>query len=90
MGVHLGFEPRTSCIKDDHTLMAKQAEFVNKDLSNGSNTISVKKFLTHNIQEETEWENPYQKTLIMGHENKIEQNDQKGEPCTNKRMVHIE
>ena len=70
--------------------MAKQAKFVNRELSNGSNTISIKKFITPNIPEETELENPYQKTLITGHENKIEQSDKKGSPCMNERMVHIE
>ena len=71
----------TSQIKHDHTLMAKQAEFVNKELSNGSNTILIKKFITPNIPEETELGNPYQKTLIMGHENKIKQSDKKGSPA---------
>ena len=61
--------------------MAKQAEFVNRELSNSSNTVSIKKFITPNIPEETELENPYQKTLITGHENKIEQSDQKGSPA---------
>ena len=61
--------------------MVKQAEFVNRELSNSSNTISMKKFITPNIPEETELENPYQKTLIMGYENKIEQSDKKGSPA---------
>ena len=61
--------------------MAKQAEFVNRGLSNGSNTISIKKFLTPNMPEETELDNPYQMTLITGQENKIEQSDQKGSPA---------
>ena len=60
--------------------MAKQAEFVNRELSNGSNTISIKKFITPNIPERTELDNPYQKTLVTGHENKNEQSDQKGSP----------
>ena len=59
-------------IKHDHTLTAKQVEFVNKELSNGSNTILIKKFITSNIPEETELENPYQKTLITGHENRMD------------------
>ena len=71
----------TSQIKHDHTLMAKQAEFVNKELSNGRNTISIKKFITPNIPEETELDNPYQKTLITEHENKIQQSEQKGSPA---------
>ena len=61
--------------------MAKQAEFVNRELSNGNNTILIKKFITPNIPEETELDNPYQNTLITGHENKIEQSDQKGSPA---------
>ena len=60
--------------------MAKQAEFVNRELSNGSNTISIKKLITPNIPEETELENPFQKTLITGYENKIKQSDKKGSP----------
>ena len=51
----------TSQIKHDHTLTAKQAEFVNKESSNGSNTISIKKFIIPNIPEETELGNPYQR-----------------------------
>ena len=66
----------TSQIKHDHVLTAKHAEFVNKELSTGSNTISIKKFITPNILEETELDNVYQKTSITGHENKVEQNDQ--------------
>ena len=61
--------------------MAKQAEFINKEMSNGRNTILIKKFITPNIPEETEWENPYQKTLITGHENRIELSDRKGSPA---------
>ena len=61
--------------------MAKQAEFVNRKLSNSSSTISIKKFITPNIPEETELDNAYQKTLITGHESKIKQSDQKGSPA---------
>ena len=50
-------------------------------MSNGSNTISIKKFITPNILEETELENPYQKTLVTGHENRIKQIDRKGSPA---------
>ena len=46
-------------------------------MSNSSNTISIIKFITPNIPEETELDNPYQKTLITGHENKVKQSDQK-------------
>ena len=69
---------------------AKQAEFVNKKLSTGSHTILIKKIMTPNIPEETELDNAYQKILIAGLENKVNQNDKKKKPCPNKRMVHIE
>ena len=58
-------------------MTAKQAEFVNKELSVGSNTISIKKMMTPNTPEETEFDNAYQKTSIAGLEDKVEQNDQK-------------
>ena len=67
----------TSWVKHDHVLTAKQAEFVYKELSTGSNTISTKKFVTPNIPQETEVDNVYQQTLITGHENNIKQDDQK-------------
>ena len=72
---------RTSQIKHDHVLIAKQAEFVNKELSTGSNTISTKKSITPNIPEETVVDNVYQKTLITGHENRVKQNNQKKSPA---------
>ena len=59
----------------------KQAEFVNKEMSAGSNTILIKRIMTPNTPEETELENAYQKTLITGPENKAEQNDQKKSPA---------
>ena len=62
-------------------MTARQAEFVNKELSTSSNTILIKKFITPNIPEETELDNVYQKTLIMGHENRIKQVDQKNSPA---------
>ena len=62
-------------------MTARQAEFVNKDLGTGSNTISIKKIMTPNIPEETELDNTYQKTLITGLENKVEQTDQKKSPA---------
>ena len=70
-----------SQIKHGHVLTARQAEFVNKELSTGSNTISTKKFITPSIPEETELDNIYQKTLITGHENRVEQVDQKESPA---------
>ena len=68
-------------IKHDNVLTAKQAEFVNKELSAGSNTISIKKIMTPNTPEETELDNVYQKTLIAGLENKLKHNDQTGSPA---------
>ena len=41
----------------------------------------IKKFITSNIPEETELDNPYQNTLITGHERQIKQNDQKMSPA---------
>ena len=71
----------TFWIKHDNVLTAKQAEFVNNELSTDSNTISIKKIMTPSIPEETELGNAYQKTLITGHENKVEQNDKKKSPA---------
>ena len=62
-------------------MTSKQAEFVNKELSTGSNTILIKKTITPNTPEEIELDNAYQKTLIAGLENKVEQNDQKKSPA---------
>ena len=62
-------------------MTAKPAEFVNKELSTGSNTILIKKIMTSNTPEETELDNTYQKTLITGLENKDEQTDQKRSPA---------
>ena len=55
---------RTSQVKHDKILTAKQAEFVNKELSTGNNTILIKKIVTSNTSEETELDNAYQKALI--------------------------
>ena len=68
----------TSQINHDDTLTTKQAEFVNKELSNGSNTISIKKFITPNIPEETVLDNPYQKTLSQGMKTKSNKVTRKG------------
>ena len=62
-------------------MTARQAEFVNKELSTSSNTISIKKIMTPDTPEETELDNTYQKTLITGLENKVEQTDQKKSPA---------
>ena len=69
---------RTSQVTHDNILTAKQAEFVNKELSAGDNTISIKKIITPNPPEETEMDNAYQKTLIAGIENKVKIMTRKG------------
>ena len=71
----------TSWVKHDNILTAKQAEFVNKELSASNNTILIKRIITPNLPEETELENAYQKTLVTGIENKVEQRDQKKSPA---------
>ena len=68
---------RTSQIKHDNILTVKQAEFANKELSTGNNTISIKRIMTPNPPEETELDNAYQRTLIAGIENKVKQSDKK-------------
>ena len=62
-------------------MTAKQAEFVNKELSTGNNTIAIKRIITANTPEEMELDNAYQKTLISGIENKAKQSDQKKSPA---------
>ena len=62
-------------------MTAKQAEFVNKELSASNNTILIKKIILPNPPEETELDNVYQKTLISGIENKVKQSDQKKSPA---------
>ena len=71
----------TSRVKHDHILTAKQAEFVNKELSTGNNTISIKRIITPIPPEKTELDNAYQKTLIAGIENRVKQSDQKKSPA---------
>ena len=67
----------TSRVKHDNVLTAKQAEFVNKSLSSSNNTILIQRIITPNTPEEMKLDNAYKKTLIMGIENKVEQNDKK-------------
>ena len=67
----------TPWVKHDKILTAKQAEFVNKELSTSNNTISIKKIVTSNMAEETELDKAYQKALIAGIENKVEHSDKK-------------
>ena len=74
----------TFWVKHDNILTAKQAEFVNKELSTSNNTILIKRIITLNTPEETELDNAYQKTLITGLENKVEQSDQKKSPAQKK------
>ena len=64
-------------VKHDNILIAKQAEFLNRELSTGSNTITIKKTITPNTPEETELDNVYQKTLISRIENRVKQSDWK-------------
>ena len=71
----------TSQVKHDKILTAKQAEFVNKELSTGNNTISIKKIVTSNKSEETELDNAYKKALITGIENKVKHSDKKKSPA---------
>ena len=71
----------TSWVKHDNILTVKQAEFVNKELSTGNNTLSIKRIITPNPPEETELDNAYQKTLIAGIEIKVKQSDQKKSPA---------
>ena len=66
-----------SQVKHDKILTAKQAEFVNKELSTSNNTISIKKIVTANKSEENELDNAYQKALITGIENKVAHSDKK-------------
>ena len=68
-------------VKHDNVLTAKQAEFVNKELSTGNNTISIKKIIIPNPPEEAEIDNAYQKALITGIENKVKHEDQKKSPA---------
>ena len=69
-----------SQVKHDNLLTAKQADFVNKELSIGNGIMSIKKIVTPSKSEETEPDNPYQKALIMGIENKVKPNIKKKSP----------
>ena len=72
----------TSQVKHDNVLTAKQAEFVIKELSAGYNMLNFhKENIKPNPPEETELDNAYQKTLIMGIENKVKQSDQEKSPA---------
>ena len=71
----------TSQVKHDNVLTAKQAEFVNKELSASNNTISIKRIITPSPPEETELDNAYQKTSIAGIEHKVKHNDKKKSPA---------
>ena len=62
-------------------MTAKQAEFVNKELSTSNNTISIKTIIIPNPSKETELDNAYQKTLIAGIENKVEHSDKRKSPA---------
>ena len=71
----------TPWIKHGKILTAKQAEFVNKELSASNNTISIKKIVTSNKSEETELDKAYPKALIAGIENMVKHGDQKKSPA---------
>ena len=62
-------------------MTARQAKLVNKELNTGSDTISIKKNMTPSIQEETELENVYQKTLSTGNETKAMHDDKRNCPA---------
>ena len=71
----------TFWIKHDNALTAKQAEFANKNLSAGNNTILIQRIITPNTPEEMELDNAYQKTLVSGIKNKVKPSDQKRSPA---------
>ena len=71
----------TSWVKYDKILTAKQAEFVNKELSASNNTILIRKIVSSNKSEETELDNAHQKALITGIENKDKHSDKKKSPA---------
>ena len=70
--------------------MAKQADFVNKELNAGNSIMSIKRIVTQNKSVDTELDNAYQKALITEAENKTENNSKKKSHHSNERMVHIE
>ena len=61
----------TSQVKHDKILTAKQADFVNKELSTSNGIMSIKKIATPDKSEEAELDNAYQKALITGIEIKL-------------------
>ena len=56
----------TSWVKHDKILTAKQADFVNKELSTGNGIMSIKKIVTPNKSVDAELDNAYQKALTTG------------------------
>ena len=68
-------------IRHDHVLTAKQDELIHKELNKGNNIISIKKIMTPSIPEETELDNPDQKTLTTGYDADVRQHDKKGSPA---------
>ena len=67
--------------KHDKILTAKQAEFVNKELSASNGIMSIKRTVMPNKSEETELDNAYQKALITGIEHKAKPNNKKNSPA---------
>ena len=77
-------------IKLDHVLTAKQAKFVFKELNTSNRLIHTKSTMVPSILEETELDNPYQKTLTTGCETDTRPNNKAKSPAQMKRMVHTE
>ena len=75
-----------SWVKHDNLLTAKQANFVNKEISIGNGIMSIKKIVTQNKSEQTELDNAYQKALIIGIENKVKPNNKKKSPAQMKEL----
>ena len=76
----------TSWVKHDKILTAKQADFVNKELSAGNGIMSIKKIVTPSKSVDAEIDNAYQKALITGIENKFEHNNKKKSPAQMKEL----
>ena len=72
-----------SWVKHDKILTAKQAEFVNKELSTGHGIMSVKENCNSQILVRRDRASTmlYQKALITGIENKVKHNNKKKSPA---------
>ena len=56
-------------INHDKVLTTKQADFVNKELNAGKDTMSIKKIVLQDKSVNTELDNAYQKALLTETEN---------------------